>query len=174
MGPSLKARGELRENLLGRIGDAMKFRRSAIVVGTLLLAPLAASSASATTYFDHLIPREGGQDLAWGHGFFQYDPVTHNPEQNTTFKDQRSDGDGAYAEADFQKYEYICNPQGTCWWAWQDITQKQTDRIGTDQGWQTRTLSTSRAGHSWRDLAKVCVDQSFQPDPCDDTGWIYP
>lgn len=68
--------------------------------------------------------------------------------QGNTFIDKRRDGDGVYAQADFQRWQRTCPPNlPYCYWTWLGIVENK--RI-------------------------VCVDQSWEPDACDDSRWLYP
>lgn len=152
----------------------MRKRIIAVVAGIAFSMLLMPGVAWANDYFSYLRPQEDGHTLAWGHGQFYYSDYG-NPTQETIFIDQRADGDGVYAQADFQAWRRVCPPSlPYCYWAWWDIVEKQTDRYGTADGWVTRGLVTGRDGTSWRDWAKVCVDQSWEPDACDESGVLYP
>lgn len=56
--------------------------------------------------------------------------------QDNTFIDKRRDGDGVYAQADFQRWQRTCPPNlPYCYWTWLGIVEKQTDRFGVSDGW---------------------------------------
>jgi hypothetical protein len=152
----------------------MRVRTIVTVLSALLMVPVYAGSAWAMDGFQKLKPYEDGHLLARGHGNFAYNGAG-DPRQKTVFKDERADGDGAYARARFQKWGQICPPRGGyCYYAWHGQVQKTTDRIGVNAGWETRYRKTDREGTKWRDRAAVCVDQSWEPDACDSSRLLYP
>lgn len=91
------------------------------------------------------------------------------------FKDERDDSYGAYARAQFQGWDYGCNPgTNVCYYRWGHIVEKQTQRYKTSDGLRKGYLTTPQAGVKWRVSSSVCVDVAYASDPCDWSSYLYP
>jgi len=150
-------------------------RRFLFILGYLVALALVSVGAATAGTFGSLYAEEGGTTLSQAGGGSVYKRASTSIGADMTFKDSHADGDGAYFEGYFQAWDKVTAPRCCTYYTWAWSRSKQTNRYGVADGWRYGNLYTGEDGITrWRGLAKICVDQGWQPDPCGKTGFFYP
>jgi hypothetical protein len=153
-------------------------RRIGLVGSALLAAGLLAMPAAQAATFGALHANEDGQELARSSGgsiYYEGAGFGRTVTERIRFLDTRADGDGAYGVARQQAWDKVTAPRCCTYYTWAWGNEDQTNRYGSDYGWRISYLRESDSHIArWRVSARVCVDQSWEPDACGTAGYREP
>jgi hypothetical protein len=155
--------------------SSKKWARVGSIACLTIVGVLVGGAAHAVDYFGALAVYDGSTKVSEASGgavYLVYDTNYDKVRVKITFRDVTADGQGTYAKALQDGWDYGAETG----WSWQRMHNDETNKYSKADGWRTSYMTEGAPwAFAYRSNPMVCHNNPwYLPDKCDSAGWQYP